>query len=421
MRGKSRFGAVTIDRLLDENFVRKDARVLFRWVAPSHVTLQRAMQRVIFGADNIVAAIPPADRFARSVVERPALAGLHARLMDLGFEHVIVVAHHDPTERVDHFGLVADDVEHGARVVKLLGAARVLAVVGDAQKSAAETVEMGDGRGVGVRRRLPRRRELIRSERAANSALIPGRQIVRVRQKREEIADIGIALRIERDRVVDVVGRLHPRVENHLLERIVGMQRRDDALGGIVEQRRTNAPFFDRKLRRRAEEGLVLPDRLALVVVNFRARANPTRVLHRRVGIAQINRAGLGRRLGLRLAPEAVGIDEMHLHVGLLPRPERADMGLAGDGRGADGRAVEVIDDARRRRAEIGDRERARVGRVEKRRDLLRREIGDESVERIALDRPGRLALYGGSREHTQRVEHSLRAIAVGIGHQGRL
>ena len=92
----------------------------------------------------------------------------------------------------------------------------------------------------------------------------------------------------------------------------------------------------------------------------------------RRVGIAEIERAGLGLDLGLRLAAEAVGIDEMQLHLGLLPRRESADMGFAGDGGRADGNAVEIVDDARRRRAEIGDGERARVWRVEERRDLRR-------------------------------------------------
>ena len=71
----------------------------------------------------------------------------------------------------------------------------------------------------------------------------------------------------------------------------------------------------------------------------------------------------------------------MHLHVGLLPGGERADMGLAGDGRRADRCAVEIVDDAGSRRAEIADGKRARVGGVEKRGDLGRREVRRERVE----------------------------------------
>ena len=140
------------------------------------------------------------------------------------------------------------------------------------------------------------------------------------------------------------------------------MQRRDDALQRIVEERAADAPFLDAELRRRAEERLVLPDRLALVVVDFLSRADPAGIGDRRLGIAEIERAGLRLDLGLRLAAEAVGIDEMQLHLGLLPRREIADMGFAGDRRRADRHAFEVVDDARRRGAEIGDGERARVG-----------------------------------------------------------
>ena len=51
-------------------------------------------------------------------------------------------------------------------------------------------------------------------------------------------------------------------------------------------------------------------------------------------------------------------------------------MGLAGDRGRADGYAFEIIDDARRRRAEMGDGERARVGRIEEAVISRRREIG---------------------------------------------
>ena len=81
------------------------------------------------------------------------------------------------------------------------------------------------------------------------------------------------------DRVVDIKSRLLPGVEDDLLVGVVGVQRGDDALHRIVEQDRTDAGVGHVLLGlvevRGAEEGLVLPDRLALVVEDRAAGADP--------------------------------------------------------------------------------------------------------------------------------------------------
>ena len=95
------------------------------------------------------------------------------------------------------------------------------------------------------------------------------------------------------------------------------MQGRGDALDGVIEERAADAPFLEAELRRRAEEGLVLADRLALVVVNFFAGADPAGIGELGTGIAEIERTGLGLNFRLGLATEAVGIDEMQLNLDL--------------------------------------------------------------------------------------------------------
>src|SRR5215475_8119331 len=92
-------------------------------------------------------------------------------------------------------------------------------------------------------------------------------------------------------------------------------------------------------------------------------------------------------------------------------------MGLAGDQRGADRNSLEIVDDARRRRAEMGDGERARVDGVEEGSDVDRRKVDYEIVERIAFDRSRRFPEHGGSGEHPQRIESHLRTVAVGVSH----
>ena len=137
-------------------------------------------------------------------------------------------------------------------------------------------------------------RDLFRGSRGAiDPLLIPGRQIVRVGKAAEEFASIRVCLRIERHRVIDVVCRLLPGIEDDLFVSVIRMKRGDDALDGIIEQRAADAPFLDPEPRCCAEEGLVLPDRLAFVVVDFLSRADPAGICDRGTGIVEVERAGL--------------------------------------------------------------------------------------------------------------------------------
>ena len=160
--------------------------------------------------------------------------------------------------------------------------------------------------------------------------------------------------------VVDVVGGLLPGVEHHLLVGVVRVQRGDDTLGRVVEQHRADADLHaEFEAMRGAEEGLVLADRLALVVEDGPAAADPARVDH---GAAFYQRPGLGLDLLLDFAAETVGVGEAELDLQALRRQWGTDVGFAGEGRGAGGlplrrvvgvgllrapEAVEVVDDAR--------------------------------------------------------------------------
>ena len=79
------------------------------------------------------------------------------------------------------------------------------------------------------------------------------------------------------------------------------MKRRDDALDRIVEQDRADAAGAELEPWVAAEERLVLPDRLALVVEVRPAAADPARISQRRtVGVPQPVRARPGACAGSR-------------------------------------------------------------------------------------------------------------------------
>ena len=178
------------------------------------------------------------------------------------------------------------------------------------------------------------------------------------------------------------------------------MQRGDDSLGRVVEQHRADADH-DAELEAMgvAEEGLVLADRLALVVEDGPAAADPAGT-RRRATFDE--RPGLGLDLLLDFAAETIGITEAELQLALLARLQIADMGFARDG-GSERRlaqthvASQVIDDPRRGVAQqvVHDRCRLafRAGRTRLARsreeaiDLGLREVGDKPGERIAFHR----------------------------------
>src|SRR5262249_11722172 len=102
----------------------------------------------------MIPAVPAANRSPGNVVERPALARFHARLMNPRAKHVVVVAHYDsplrigrPNHSVSHRALVAFNVELGARGILLLyhDAVAQEPVVGGGEKCPAKRVGVGDG------------------------------------------------------------------------------------------------------------------------------------------------------------------------------------------------------------------------------------------------------------------------------------
>ena len=106
------------------------------------------------------------------------------------------------------------------------------------------------------------------------------------------------------------------------------MQRRDDAPDRVVEQHRADAcGAGELEAVGGAEERLVLADRLALVVEDGPAAADPARI---DVRTARHERARLGLDLLLDLAAEAVGVREAVLDSGLLAVPQVGVVGFAG-------------------------------------------------------------------------------------------
>src|SRR5437899_2791673 len=124
--------------------------------------------------------------------------------------------------------------------------------------------------------------------------------------------------------------------------------------------------------------------------------------------IVQVERPWLRLNLSLRLTSEAVGINEAQLHSGVFALGQVADVGLTRNGGRAGWDAVEVIEYACRGGAEMIDGERTWIRRIKILCNLLGREVSGESVERIALDRPCRLALHCRADDHTERVEGGL-------------
>src|SRR5262249_43617394 len=179
--------------------------------------------------------------------------------------------------------------------------------------------------------------------------------------------------------IQDVPGGQTPGIEDGLLVRVIGMDGRHHSAWRVVaEDRADTDPRAEFELLpgggKLAEERLILPYRLALVVIDRPAGSDPPEFLWFLVDDA----AGFGLLLLLDLPAETVGIAEADLQFALAAA-RRAAVRLPGDGGGEWGpprgrvvrcgqrrvvEAVDVVDHPRRRVAEQGRRGRVRVGGV---------------------------------------------------------
>ena len=273
-----------------------------------HGLRYRPAQRVVGGGEVVAAAVPGADGLSGHVVQHPARAGFHTELMDAVAEHVVGVTHDDTlldcTRRqvierqltlVAHGALVAFDVQLDAGGEADFGAVEIVAGADDAvarqrQEGTAERIEMCSGRCVGMGCGALGGIAFVLAQGVADALRVPGlpggglsteirRHIALDVRVGARVASLGVAWTAG---VIDVVGGLLPWVEHYLLERVVRVQGGDDALGRVVEQHRADANH-DAKLEvmRGAEERLVLADRLALVVEDGPAAANPAWIHHK--------------------------------------------------------------------------------------------------------------------------------------------
>src|SRR5262249_33617650 len=82
-------------------------------VAFAEETIGRSVEWIVSATELMIPAIPGTNRFARNVVEHPALTGIHAGLMDFVAQHVVVVTHDNATQQV---AILHDRVAHRALV-----------------------------------------------------------------------------------------------------------------------------------------------------------------------------------------------------------------------------------------------------------------------------------------------------------------
>ena len=149
---------------------------------------QRTAQGVVCRVEGMAPAVPDADWLAGHIVEHPARARLHARLVDAVAEHIIVIPHDHSIPRVDNGALVTFDVEidpgrvlflyHFDSVVWIL---TLELVMSNGKEGTPERVGVGDGRGGGMFGRLLGVLPFRICCEVAYAPLMPVRQVVRIR------------------------------------------------------------------------------------------------------------------------------------------------------------------------------------------------------------------------------------------------
>ena len=262
---------------LVENLAGQGTGIGVDRIGAEHMEAEWPAQRVVGRPEVVPAAVPAANRLPGGVAEDPPLARFHAGLVDPLARHGIVVGNYLTIERISLRTLIALDIQGDVR--KIFSGRPV---VGDGQKRAAERVEVCHRRCIRMRGRFRGGRLLERSEATPGPLGIPGGRVVPCREPLEEVAYVGISGRIcLEDRVVDVPGLQVPGIEDDFLVRVVGIDGCDYPSRRVVAKDRAD-PDLHAELelvpgsRELAEERLILPNRLALVVEDRPAGSRPT-------------------------------------------------------------------------------------------------------------------------------------------------
>ena len=219
--------------------------------------------------------------------------------MDAVAEHVVVVAHDDAVVGVFDLALISFDVQGYAGGIFPNRTAGILAVVGNRQHGPTQRVEPGHGGcgcvgggfvggGLFIWTLLP-----------VASLVVPGGQVVSSGEKPKKLADIGVGLGVgPGHRVVHVPHFLPPGIKHDFLISVVGVECGHHAFHGVVEQDWRYAGIghlrFGFIQMRAAEEGFVLFDRLAFVVVQGAALAHPAGARGAQHGNAVVERQCAG-------------------------------------------------------------------------------------------------------------------------------
>src|SRR5260370_19381915 len=203
------------------------------------------------------------------------------------------------------------------------------------------------------------------------------------------------------------------------------MQHRDEGIGGGVEHVRADVALWSElELIRSAEERLVFPNWLSLIVEDRPAGANPSGA---DVGSSVDERPRLGLDFLLDFAYEAGGISERVLVKRCLPVSEirgggRARQRVDHERRGLRAVAsavvrVEIVEQPRRRVAQDAQRIGEWIREMREDRGVV--EVGKETGERVA-EGLAHLAHDGGASDKPERVEGHLTTITIGIADQVR-
>src|SRR5262245_9331766 len=127
----------------------------------------------------VIPAVPSVNGLARYIVQHPALARLHAGLVDAVAKQVVVVHHHLAPERISDHALIALDVQLDAGQIVLFDSSAVAPelIVDNREEATTERISMGHRRGCRVDGGLGGSDLLMRAKGSCLTLRMPRRQI----------------------------------------------------------------------------------------------------------------------------------------------------------------------------------------------------------------------------------------------------